>query len=198
MWCPIQPPDARHLGNTHGDTEGDTHGDSVSPRCIPHLACNFLSKYKTLADRSATRINPDLPLGAPPSGSQSPSPCRIPFSDGSLFPLRSRHIIVAFSQMDVVASLGALLRWRRFFWPCILAAVPREAVGTGRTWSTILPSPFLNSCKRFCFSKLLGIFGLRFFHLDDFGFSFFDFLVIFEKPFRRKRAPRDMANTICT
>jgi hypothetical protein len=68
MWCPIQPSDARHLGDTLGDTEGDTHGDSVSPSRIPHLACKFSSKYRAIEDRSATRINPDLPLGAPPLG----------------------------------------------------------------------------------------------------------------------------------
>ena len=78
----IRPSDARHLADTHGDTEGDTQGDSVSPSCIPLPACKLPRKYKTLADRSAIRINPDLPLGAPPLG---PDPivtpqCRIHFS----------------------------------------------------------------------------------------------------------------------
>src|SRR5262249_15727638 len=78
----IRPSDARHLGDTQGDTEGDTQGDSVSPSCIPLPACKLPRKYKALADRSAIRINPDLPLGAPPLG---PNPiatpqCRIHFS----------------------------------------------------------------------------------------------------------------------
>ena len=68
MWCPIRSSDARHLGDTHGDTEGDTLGDTVSPSCIPQLACKFPHKCKALADRSASRINPDSPLGAPPLG----------------------------------------------------------------------------------------------------------------------------------
>jgi hypothetical protein len=45
---------------------GDTLGDTVSPSCIPQIACKFPRKYKALADRSANRINPDSPLGAPP------------------------------------------------------------------------------------------------------------------------------------
>ena len=90
---------------------GIPYPPAVSPSCIPQPACKFRCKYKALADRSARTINPDLPLGATPSGSQFPPPCRIPFSDGSMLPLRSRHTIMAFSQMDVVASLGALLRW---------------------------------------------------------------------------------------
>ena len=86
----------RHLGDTHGVTLGDT----VSPSCIPPLTCKFPRKYKALADRSADRNNPDSPLGDHPSGSQSPPPCRILFSDGSMFPLRSLLTIMAFSQMD--------------------------------------------------------------------------------------------------
>jgi hypothetical protein len=107
MWCLIRPSDARHLGDTHGDTDGDTLGDTVSPSCIPQLACKFPRKYKALADRSATRINRDSPLRAPPLGLPIvPPPCWIPFSQNSVFLLRSLLTIVAFSQMDVVASLG--------------------------------------------------------------------------------------------
>jgi hypothetical protein len=61
---------------------------------------------------------------------------------------------MAYSQMDVVASLGALLRWRRLFlaerclWLCLAkqSKVERD-----------LASLILNSCKR-RFSKLSGIF----------------------------------------
>jgi hypothetical protein len=50
------------------------------PLCIPQLACKFPHKYKALADRSASRINPDSPLGAPPLGAPLvPPPCRIHF-----------------------------------------------------------------------------------------------------------------------
>jgi hypothetical protein len=101
-------------GDTEGDTHGDTDGDSVSPSCIPHLGCKFKRKYKALADRPASGINPDLPLGAPPSG----------------FPSFHLHAGIIFQQFcvpaqvaphhhgfqpDVVASLGALLRWNTFF-----------------------------------------------------------------------------------
>jgi hypothetical protein len=72
----IAPPKSRALlaigrpahGDTEGDTHGDTRGDSVSPSCIPQPGCKFRRKYKALADRSASRINPDLPLGALPLG----------------------------------------------------------------------------------------------------------------------------------
>ena len=57
-----------YAGVTHGVTLGVTLGVSVPPSCIPQPACKFRCKYKALADRSATGINPDLPLGATPLG----------------------------------------------------------------------------------------------------------------------------------
>src|SRR5262249_7714570 len=86
--------------------------------------CKFRCKYKALADRLATRINPDLPLGAPPLGSQFPPPCRIPFPavQCSLSDRSSPSWL--FSQMDVVASLGALFR-RHTIQLCIRTALKR-------------------------------------------------------------------------
>src|SRR6516165_7776203 len=55
-------------GDTLGDTHGDTLGDSVSPSCIPQLGRKLQCKYNALAYHALTRINPDLPLGAPPLG----------------------------------------------------------------------------------------------------------------------------------
>ena len=86
---------ARHVGDTHGDTLGDT----VSPSCIPQLACKFPCKYKALADRSATRINRDLPLGAPPLGLPISPSVPDSISASSLFPLRSRHTWLSASWM---------------------------------------------------------------------------------------------------
>ena len=78
------------------------------PQLYPPPRVQFLERL--IARRAES--TPTCPSGLRPSGSQSPPPCRIPFSDGSIFPLRSRHTM-AFSRMDVVASLGALLRWSR-------------------------------------------------------------------------------------
>ena len=103
MLCPIQRSDARHVGDTHGVTQGDTLGDTVSPSCIPQLACKCPSEYRALGDRSATRINPDSPLGLPISPSAPDSIFR-------RFNVPSQIAIMTFSRMDVVASLGALLR----------------------------------------------------------------------------------------
>jgi hypothetical protein len=81
---------------------------------IPQLASKFPRKYKVLADRSPGRINPDLPLGAPPLGLNPAFHLGAGFIPNcSVFPLRSRFTIMAFSQMDIVASLGALLRISR-------------------------------------------------------------------------------------
>jgi hypothetical protein len=64
----------------------------------------------------------------------------------------------------------------------LFEAVLREPVGSGRTWSTTLASPFLNSC-RVCASPNFQEFLLfRFFHFDDFNFSVFLFFV-FRKNF---------------
>jgi hypothetical protein len=71
------------------------------------LAYKFPHKYKALADRPASRINPTRPSGSPRS-----------ISAGFIFqrfsvPSQIVLTIMAFSQIDVVASLGALLRWSR-------------------------------------------------------------------------------------
>ena len=88
-------------------------GGSVPPSCIPQPAYKFPRKYRALADRSAIRINPDSPLGLRPLGSSRSTSVPDSFSKNSVFLLRSLLTIMAFSQMDVVASLGALLRWSR-------------------------------------------------------------------------------------
>jgi hypothetical protein len=46
----VQVTEQTHAAN------GPTHGDTVSPSCIPLLTGKFPSKYRALADRSATRI----------------------------------------------------------------------------------------------------------------------------------------------
>jgi hypothetical protein len=105
-------------GETHGDTRGDTLGIPYPPAVSPssHENSHLNTKRSQIARQAES-------TPTRPSGSQSPPPRRIPFSDGSIFPLRSRHTIMAFSQMDVVASLGALLRWSRprcaSLWLCI-------------------------------------------------------------------------------
>jgi hypothetical protein len=67
------------------------------------------------ASRSLGEQNqPRLALGGAPLGPPIvPPQGRIHFPT-SVFPLRSLLTITAFSQMDVVASLGALLAWVRF------------------------------------------------------------------------------------
>jgi hypothetical protein len=91
-------------GDTEGDTQGDTHGDSVSPSCIPHLVCKFQRKYKALADRSATRINPDLPLGA-----SAPRAPNLPLRAGFHFPT----VQCSLSDRDTPSWLSAGCRFIR-------------------------------------------------------------------------------------
>jgi hypothetical protein len=45
------------------DTRGGYAWRYRIPSCIPYHACKFQGKYKTLADRAASRINPDWPSG---------------------------------------------------------------------------------------------------------------------------------------
>jgi hypothetical protein len=120
-WCPIR----RHLGDTHGVTLGDTHGDSVSPTCIPQLGCKLQCKYNTLVHRAGTRINPDLPLGAPPLG--------LPISPSVPDSIFRRFIVPSqiathhhgFQPDGCCRFIGVLLRWRRFIlaghflWLCL-------------------------------------------------------------------------------
>jgi hypothetical protein len=70
--------------------------------------------------------------------------------------------------------MEGILRAVRCLWLC-LGKRP-----SGRTWSTILTSPFLDSCRRFGFSELSGIFASSIFHFYDFDFPIFRF---FEKNF---------------
>jgi hypothetical protein len=89
---------------------------------------------------------------------------------------------MAFSQMDVVASLGALLRGRRFFWLCVVCGCASEAVGSGGRASTsslrrflilasVLASPnFQEVFAASIFSFLtISIFRFLFFPKNFFG-----------------------------
>jgi hypothetical protein len=89
------------------------------------------AQIPTLADRSASRINPDLPSGLRPSGSHRSTSTPDSFFNNSVFPFRSLLTIMAFSQMDVVASLGALLRWNRFFLAVHVCAARRRPAKDG-------------------------------------------------------------------
>jgi hypothetical protein len=122
------------------DTERDTRGDTVSPSCIPLLVSENTRQINYLAGSLFCVYNPDLPSG-PPLGLPSFHLRPDSFFSGSVFSLRSRLTIMLFSQMDVVASLGALLRWSRLFVAVHLVPVHREAAkGEART-SLVALSP---------------------------------------------------------
>ena len=196
MWCPSGHPAPGAWGYRGGYAWGYA-GGFRTPQLYPPPHMQILMQIQGASRSPGDQNQPHLPLGAPPLGLPiSPS---VPDSIFRRFNVPSQiathhHV---FQPDGCCRFIGGTVEMHGILSGCALfVAVPREAVGSGRTWSTIVASPFLNSCRRLRFSKLSGIFRLRFFHFDDFDSSSFRFS---KKTFSAQTAaPHDMANTTCT
>ena len=105
-----RPASGGYAWGYRGGYAGGYRIPQLYPPARVQIPTQIQSASRSLGEQNQPRL---APRGSAPRAPLVPPPVPVSFSKNSVFLLRSLLTIMAFSQMDVVASLGVLLRWSR-------------------------------------------------------------------------------------